>query len=612
MTLTKLRWLVLATAVLLVALLDLVRLYAIGATSLTSRILLDAVVGAVFLTIALFMLRAIGRMQRRLERQNEELLALHGAGVDVTAELSLDVVLQKVIDRARALVGAHYGALSVVNDDGSIRAFITSGISDEVRARIGPPPVGHGLLGVVLREGERLRVADIGSHPRSHGFPPNHPEMRSLLAVPVNCKGPFVGNLYLSEKESGAEFTERDEETLERFAVHASIAIDNADLHSRAERQNRELLALHAAGLDVTAELSLEAVLDKVVGRARDLAGARYGALSVVNDDGSIQAFITSGISAEERARIGPPPVGHGLLGVVLREGERLRLTDIGKDSRSHGFPPNHPTMHSLLAVPLTCKGPFAGNLYLSEKESGAPFTESDEETLERFATQASIAIDNAYLHRQAADLAVARERLHMAHELHDGVAQVLGYVNTKAQAAIQYLRRDEREEGINQLHELVGAAREAHADVRQAIVDLRTLPEPSRSFEDVLREYVDRWREQTGIATELVVDGDLVVTGRIELQLVRIIQESLTNVRKHAQATSAKVEVQRRPGKLLITVTDDGVGLARTADGPSVFAHFGLTTMHERAQSIGAVLSVDSLPSAGTAVRIELPLSVN
>ena len=612
MTLNQLRWLAIAASALIVVLLDVVRFFTVGSTSLRSRLLLDGIVAVVLLLMTLLLIHVIGRMQQRLQRQNDELLALHAAGADVTAELSLDAVLQKVIDRARTLVGARYGALSVVNDDGSIRNFITSGITDEQRERIGPPPVGHGLLGVVLHEGERLRLPDIGEDPRSHGFPPNHPIMHSLLAVPVTCEGPFVGNLYLSEKTGGGEFTHGDEETLERFAVQAAVAIDNAHLHSRVERQNQELLALHSAGLDVTAELSLEAVLDKVVASARGLAGARYGALSVVNDDGSIQTFITSGVTAEERARIGPPPVGHGLLGVVMRQGERLRLTDIAADSRSHGFPPNHPAMHSLLAVPITCKGPFTGNLYLSEKENGAPFTESDEETLERFAVQASIAIDNAYLHRQAADLAVARERLHIAHELHDGVAQVLGYVNTKAQAAAEYFRRDKTEEGLTQLRELVTAAREAYADVRQAIVDLRTLPEQSRSFEDVLREYVDRWKEQTGIATQLIVDGEIIVASSVELQLVRIIQESLTNVRKHAKATTARIEVRRRPEKLVITVADDGVGFADAAERPSVFPHFGLTTMRERAQSIGAALSVESRPSAGTAITLELPLSPN
>ena len=380
-------------------------------------------------------------------------------------------------------------------------------------------------------------------------------------------------------------------------------------MQQRLERHNQELLALHGAGIDVTAELSLDSVLNKVVERARALVGARYGALSVVNDDGTIQTFITSGISPEVRARIGPPPVGHGLLGVVLHEGERLRLTDIGKDPRSYGFPPNHPAMRSLLAVPINCKGPFVGNLYLSEKESGREFTAGDEETLERFAVQAAIAIDNAHLHRQVADLAVAQERLHIAHEMHDGIAQVLGYVNTKVQAATEYIRREKTEEGLIQLRELAAAAREAYGDVREAIVDLRTLPEPTRSFQEVLGEYIDRWKEQTGISTQLVVDGDLTLPNGIELQLVRIIQESLTNVRKHAKPTTAKVEVRRRDGNVQVTITDDGIGFAQDARSRSAFPRFGLSTMRERAQSIGGTFRVESTPGSGTSVHVEVPL---
>ncbi len=337
----------------------------------------------------------------------------------------------------------------------------------------------------------------------------------------------------------------------------------------------------------------------------------------MVNADGSIQTFITAGVTVEERARIGPPPVGHGLLGVVLNEGERLRLPDIGEDPRSHGFPPNHPLMHSLLAVPITCKGPFVGNLYLSEKEGGGEFTPGDEETLERFAVQAAIAIDNAHLHRQVADLVVAQERLRIAHEMHDGIAQVLGYVNTKVQAAIEYLRREKTEEGLVQLRELAAAAREAYGDVREAIVDLRTLPGPARAFDDVLHEYIDRWKEQTGVDARLVIDGDalLVIDGDvglpngIELQLVRIIQESLTNVRKHAKATKATIEVRRHNGRLLVTVSDDGAGFAQAGLSRGVFPRFGLSTMRERAESIGGIFSIESTPGGGTVVNVEVPL---
>jgi signal transduction histidine kinase len=395
------------------------------------------------------------------------------------------------------------------------------------------------------------------------------------------------------------------------FIVFGAImvrAISHAS--KRQRRQNAELLALHGAGLDVTAELSLDAVLNKVVERARTLVGARYGALSVVNDDGSIQTFLTSGVTTEQRAKIGPPPVGHGLLGVVLHEGERLRLPDIGRDPRSHGFPPNHPVMHSLLAVPVTCKGPFVGNLYLSEKEHGGEFTTDDEETLKRFAVQAAIAIDNAHLHRQVADLAVAQERLRIAHEMHDGIAQILGYVNTKVQAATEYIRRNKTDEGLEQLQQLAEAAREAYRDVRESIVDLRTLPGPARSFHDVLQEYIDRWKEQTGIDTMLTVDPEIVLPPGNELQLVRIIQESLTNVRKHSRATTASVDVRRRDGMLRLAVTDNGVGFAQGTLSRSVFPRFGLSTMRERAESIGATFTIESTPGGGTMVSVEIPLS--
>jgi signal transduction histidine kinase len=377
------------------------------------------------------------------------------------------------------------------------------------------------------------------------------------------------------------------------------------------ERQNAELLALHGAGLDVSAELSLDAVLNKVVERARILVGARYGALSVVNDDASIQTFLTSGVTSQERARIGPPPSGHGLLGVVLHEGERLRMPDIAKDSRSQGFPPNHPVMHSLLAVPVTCKGPFAGNLYLSEKVGGGEFTPGDEETLERFAVQAGIAIDNAHLHRRVADFAVAQERLHIAHEMHDGVAQVLGYVNTKAQAAREYIRQNKTEEGMEQLRELAAAAREAYSDVRESIVDLRTLSGPPRSLRVVLEEYVAHWNMQAGITTDLLLDDDITVPPGMELQVVRIIQESLANIRKHAKATKAGLEVRKRGGKLSITVSDDGIGLP-DAPRKTDFPRFGISTMRERAESIGGTFSIESNPGGGTVVHAEVPLPGN
>jgi signal transduction histidine kinase len=380
-------------------------------------------------------------------------------------------------------------------------------------------------------------------------------------------------------------------------------------LQAQLRRQNNELLALHQAGLAVAAEMSLDSVLKTVVDQARSLIGAKYGAVSVIDREGRIQQFVTAGVSPEERAAIGPPPVGHGVLGVVLHDGEHLRLADVARHPRSQGFPPNHPVMRSLLAVPIQCSSPFLGNLYLSEKENGEQFTEHDQQTLERLSVQAGIAIDNAHLHVQTADLAVAQERLRIAHEMHDGLAQVLGYVNTKVQAADAYLKRGMNEEASGQLQQLAVSAREAYAEVREGIVGLRTLPDADQGVAEALRNYLNQWKEQSGISTELVVDGDVRVPPSVELQLVRIVQEALTNVRKHSKASRASVSLVRDGQHLIVTISDDGAGFDPAAKTRGEFPRFGLATMRERAETVGGTVSISSSRGSGTTVRFELPL---
>ncbi len=381
-------------------------------------------------------------------------------------------------------------------------------------------------------------------------------------------------------------------------------------MQKRLQHRNRELLALHHAGLDIYGELSLDTVLRKVVEQARSLLVARYGAVSVVDEAGEIQEFVTAGISDELRERIGAPPSGKGLLGIVLRDGQRLRLRDLTQDSRSGGLPDHHPPMHSLLAVPIICKGPFRGNLYLAEREHESEFSAEDEETLVRFATKAAIAIDNAYLHQRLRALAVAEERVRIAREMHDGMAQVLAYVNTKAQAVREYLHQNRGADAEAQLEQLAAAAREVYVDVREDILGLRTELRPDHSLEAALGEFLTRWKEQSGISTHLKIEGEIRLPPIAELQLLRIIQESLTNVRKHARATRAEIEISQSDGKCVAIVSDDGTGFDPATKHRADFPRFGLAIMRERAESIDGKLELRSEPGKGTRVRIELPLA--
>jgi signal transduction histidine kinase len=193
---------------------------------------------------------------------------------------------------------------------------------------------------------------------------------------------------------------------------------------------------------------------------------------------------------------------------------------------------------------------------------------------------------------------------------MHDGLAQVLGYVNTKVQAVDAYVRRGAIDEASAQLRELALSARSAYTDVREGIIGLRTLPGPEKNLSEVLREFLQQWKEQSGISADLSMDSDLRLKADVELQLVRIIQEALTNVRKHARATTARVELSSAGGKLLVSIFDDGVGFNPAQKSRGEFPRFGLSTMRERAESVGGTLTIESSPGNGATVRLELPVN--
>jgi signal transduction histidine kinase len=361
-------------------------------------------------------------------------------------------------------------------------------------------------------------------------------------------------------------------------------------IQASVERQHREVTVLHAAALDIWDALTLETTLERVVDHARQLVDARYGALSVVDDHGQIESFITSGLSDAERARIVPPPLD---------------------DPRAIGFPGHPPGVSEMrsVTVPILCKNPFRGDLYLAGKSGAEEFSAEDEASLCRFATTAAIAIDSAYLQGRLKVLAVSEERLRIAHEMHDGLAQVLAYVNTKAQAVRELLRTGRADEASRHLEQLASAAREVYADLRESIMGLRTGIGEGRTMSEALAEFVSAWEGQTGIGCRLAVDPALRLSPGIELQLLRIVQEALANVRKHAQARQADVAIGKDGERVVVTVADDGIGFNPAEIGRPGFPRFGLTTMRERAESVGGGVRWDSQPQAGTRVTVEIPL---
>jgi signal transduction histidine kinase len=374
------------------------------------------------------------------------------------------------------------------------------------------------------------------------------------------------------------------------------------------ERQSAELLALHHAAVDLGGELGLDSLLQKVVDGARALIGARYGALSVIDREARIEAFVVSGLPAGLREKIGPPPVGHGVLGVVLNEGERLRLADIGAHPRSVGYPPHHPEMKSLLAVPISCRSPFRGNLYLSDKNDGSEFSESDEATLVRFAVQAANAIDAVHLHERLRALAIEEERLRLAREMHDGVAQILASVNARAQAIREHLRGARVEVAIDLLERLAADARNVHSEVREGILALRATSSRD-GLSETLREYLDDWQDQTGIRVDRELASEVRLLPEREVQVLRIAQEALANVHKHSGAGSVSFRLARAENEVTLEIADDGRGFDPGRSSLDGRPHFGLLTMRERAQAVDGLLEIDTQAGRGTRVRLRVPV---
>jgi signal transduction histidine kinase len=372
-------------------------------------------------------------------------------------------------------------------------------------------------------------------------------------------------------------------------------------LQERLARQNRELLELHEASLGILAERDLQTVLQRVVDRARTLVGASYGAMALHEESGSATPP-SGGDSSPWKggAREGAGLGGEWTLVSSRPAGQTLRHEDLSAQGSS-------------LTVPVMSHGRVLGNLALVEDGEPARFDADDEETLRRFATLAALAIENARLHRQIQALAVTEERERIAREMHDSLAQVLGYVNTKAQATEAFLERGQTEKAAAQLGQLSAAARAAYADVREGILGLRASPGEARTFIETLREYLTQWQEQSGVAVALVTDPAVGFAPRLtphgEVQLLRIIQEALANVRKHAAATRAEVRLAVADGCLEVSVSDDGGGFDPDALGRTAVPRFGLATMRERAEAIGGTLSISSTIGDGTRVAAVVPI---
>lgn len=365
------------------------------------------------------------------------------------------------------------------------------------------------------------------------------------------------------------------------------------------------------AGVALASELDLEAVLQRIVELAVEITGARYGALGVLGDDRRITRFVTAGISADERAAIGDPPTGHGVLGVLIDEARPIRLDDLSRDPRSFGFPPNHPTMRSFLGAPVRALGRVFGNIYLTDKRGADAFDGEDEESLVVLATQAGVAIENARLYAEMTHaqmelrrLEVLEERERIAKELHDGVIQALFAVGMGLQGAAASARdRDLTTRLENAAEDIDRTIR----DLRNYIFGLRPGILADRQLDQAIHELCRDFEETSAVLTVVEVDEDVAAElASAASDVVQLVREALSNIGRHANATTCRVTLRRHPdGGAVLEVDDDGDGFDQSIPRNGM----GLDNLRDRVDGMGGSLEVLSVGGEGTTVIATIPL---
>jgi signal transduction histidine kinase len=546
------------------------------------------------------------------QQTESKLRELIDASIALNSELSLDSLLQKIVETAVSLTGARYAALGVIDESGAaLERFVTTGIDEETRKTIGDLPRGRGILGVLIREAKPLRLTHLGDDPRSVGFPPGHPPMESFLGVPVLLRGVAYGNLYLTEKE-GVEFTDEDLELVTLLAAQAAVAIENARLYESATRWSRQLEILHETVRSVVDETDVTRLLTHVCERLRGLINARV-ALAVLPADGGdvLRVVAADGEDADLAAGL----IGHEFqkdaskVGRVLERQQSTRIDSILDDPDVDQTETRILGARTGLYAPLVARGHGLGVIAVHDKlTANGRFTDGDLRLAEIFAGRAAVAL--ALSERVARDTvrrvvaAQEEERRRLALELHDETGQALTSILLGLKAIGS---AETREDAQRAEADVRGLVVQALQDVRALAVELRPSALDDFGLAAAVERLAQTFGERSGIRTTVETHLDDRLRPELETTLYRVVQEALSNVVKHAGAEHVSIVLAQRGSGVAATIDDDGQGFDESAIRPDAL---GLTGMRERLALVGGTLEIESAPGRGTTVAAHVPVS--
>ena len=528
----------------------------------------------------------------------DRMRGLLAAVVAIGSGLDLASTLRRIVEAAVELVDATYGALGVIGDDRRLAEFIPVGLSQDEIGRIHHWPEGRGLLGLLIDDPRPLRLPDIHAHPASSGFPDGHPPMRSFLGVPVRVRDVVFGNLYLTGKRGGGEFTEDDEAVLIALGAAAGVAVENARLYEAARRQQRWIQASAEVTTRLLSGSEPREVLADITRQALELSGADLAALALPEEDGRRLTITYAAGDGAAAARGLVLSAGQSLSGQVLATGERVMSEDFAADERASAAARGAMShIGPAVIFPLGAPGNVRGVLTVGRRHGATPLPSDQVDVVASFAAQAGVALELAASRADAAQLSLFEDRERIAHDLHDLVIQRLYATGMSLQGTMPMITRPEV---ASRITHAVDAMDETIKDIRTTIFALQT---PDTSDGPDLRgdivALVEEMGGMLGFTPSLRLGAGLGAGFGPELaeQVLATLREALSNAARHADASQVDVTVDVDPdGTLAVQVTDDGTGIP--ADG----RRSGLRNLDRRAEKLGGELRLE--PASPGAAR--------
>ncbi len=536
-------------------------------------------------------------------KTRDRLQGLLDAVLAVGAGLELDSTLRRIVQAAVGLVDARYGALGVLGPNECLSEFVYVGIDSAQRAQMGHLPEGQGLLGLLIKHPEVIRLPDLGEHPASVGFPPHHPPMSSFLGVPVRVRNEVFGNLYMTEKQSAAGFTSDDEVVLQALAAAAGVAVENARLFEQARIRQRWLEASSEIRAELLGGASTEDALRLVAQRSLELSTADGVIILLADGDKRDELTVRSGAGEPCQTLLGSTIATTApAITDVFRAGTTSLIPDLAAVLSNNLTEPID-RLGPALAVPLRSAAGISGVLMAVRDKGTAPFELAQVPVLASFADQAALALEAAHAQRAQAMLNMLADRERIGRDLHDHVIQRLYASGMSLQGTLRLVSGQDARRRIGKVVEQLD---ETIRDIRTSIFELHTAgQETPGSLRRRLLDAAAEVSAGTGLSPSVRMSGavDTLVPSAIAEHAVAVVCEGVSNAVRHAGATTITVTAEAGDD-LVIEVVDDGIGI------PEGVARSGLANLEQRALACGGTVTVGTQPHGGTRLTWRVPLS--